>query len=858
MRRKYFYVFFFVIMLAFTAFISGGCGSSSSNLSAGNNGNDNNNNTVAESIIGKTVNLTLSGMDTDGDNKPDVADFDGVEFFYGPSTSTDSAADIDNAIIPFMYWANYLRDESDPDVIWTELTAGQAYTLEFTNNFKDGLGARLPYIKVTDPDGTELEPSKTASYPEGQPTSILFTYIPTTSGLYQIKLANGNLAAEDESQLNGIIFAYKELYGDDGTSTGYYTKFKVGSRTAELDEIHQLRKNFLNSNPDYLSRVYGEDNASTNDLRRRANDILPTESEGYDTWLSIMKRDSGIYEDDEEVEAESAHLVAADETGYTPVVRETRIDPFITGIPYDDTYTLGTGFLAVTNMRPAMATALQPIHLDMTTKLPTRTNFVSSIISSAKDYEQHLGTSSSLSLSTAAVGVSANVKTSSSMKFGLTSSTYVLHFEVLETMYRELDLDEYEPTLTALGMVQQYTLPKYYNQYHAGKSEAQRLDELDEKFRQEYGDYFVSGYQYGAMFDAYITIQTETSEQLQRVETVVQANVNKPTVSIDAKTSMDMSETLRTNNAKLTVEIRTVGIDDQVPTLVPMSQSSDMGGLSEMVQNLQEFRNKLSGQIKPEYFAPVYVKLQRYRSIDGMMNCQQAYLPYRAAHAAKISDFNRKLMALTGYVNTTAGLPDSQVNTAKRNAINSRAEYIRDIVNFGGNVFYTNLESIDRYGKEIEEIVPSVKAFSDRYAFWRQLIKARENESSKYNKDSKGNIFLEGLYGYKSFAVSDAVTKDIEDGKIQLKTHYTSLNVGWEDWQPQFTAETKSGGKARFCAVEVASYNNKDNHRRPLQTPMLGQPVLDFDFEAQYDRDTEWEIRTYSFNVDEYPFGGMD
>ena len=67
------------------------------------------------------------------------------------------------------------------------------------------------------------------------------------------------------------------------------------------------------------------------------------------------------------------------------------------------------------------------------------------------------------------------------------------------------------------------------------------LEMMPDEFRDEYGDYFVAGYQYGGMYEAHITITTSTSEQLDKVKMQLGAKLRAMNASNDKiVTSADM------------------------------------------------------------------------------------------------------------------------------------------------------------------------------------------------------------------------------------------------------------------------------------------------------------------------------
>ena len=128
----------------------------------------------------------------------------------------------------------------------------------------------------------------------------------------------------------------------------------------------------------------------------------------------------------------------------------------------------------------------------------------------------------------------------------------------LEAMYRDLKLNEYKLTEDALEL----------------------LSSDRNGFREEYGDYFVAGYQYGGMYEAHISITTETTEQLDNVKSEIGATLNTmgdstgsgdqgSGIKIDAKYTQEMRESLSRNKAEIIVEIKTIGAGRNSPTNIP-------------------------------------------------------------------------------------------------------------------------------------------------------------------------------------------------------------------------------------------------------------------------------------------------
>ena len=118
-----------------------------------------------------------------------------------------------------------------------------------------------------------------------------------------------------------------------------------------------------------------------------------------------------------------------------------------------------------------------------------------------------MGRNFKMGLATSALGISSGVQSTNNLKFGLTSTTLVIHYEELESKYRDLPLKQYKLTNDAMELLSS--------------------DNEDDRaaFREEYGDYFVAGYQYGGMYEAHISITTETTEQLDKVKSEIGVSI---------------------------------------------------------------------------------------------------------------------------------------------------------------------------------------------------------------------------------------------------------------------------------------------------------------------------------------------
>ena len=115
---------------------------------------------------------------------------------------------------------------------------------------------------------------------------------------------------------------------------------------------------------------------------------------------------------------------------------------------------------------------------------------------------------------------------------GETSTNLVIHYEIMENGYRSLSYNALDNAWKTKGF------------FKAVENLAKGSDDIfPTEFRNLFGDYYVSCYQYGACYDAYISITTETSEQVKEVENKLTAELSLGDSQFDA--SADIKNSLK-------------------------------------------------------------------------------------------------------------------------------------------------------------------------------------------------------------------------------------------------------------------------------------------------------------------------
>ena len=611
-----------------------------------------------------------------------------------------------------------------------------------------------------------------------------------------------------------------------------------------MSELIQLRKNFLKAYPEYLKKVYGENPESVDDITQNLED--------YYAWMSILNAHAGISvltsEDEEEALSEAAYT---DEMN-AAAIGVTQIDSWVTNVPYVTDYKLGTGLMATTNLQPFSMTALEPFTLK-TPSSDVRTSsrkFNYSFISSKEDYEQKMGRNFKMGLTTDALGINSSVQSAGNLKFGLTSTTIVIHYEEMESEYRELPIDQYKLTKNAAAL----------------------LDRDRESFREEYGDYFVAGYQYGGMYEAHIAITTDTTEQLDSVKTLLGASLGDMETALTADTTLgdtsigvqfskESQEILKKNNAQISVEIKTIGAGKTEPITIPLTNSSDISAMNNVVQELAKFRNAMGSNFSANTYVPVNVEFYRYRSIPDLRDKIDKYIPVPAMHSANIMSFNSELLALRGYHNTINSIPDNKMDRLSRDEYARQFNAIVNPIKAAGNAFYDkeNEKGLADTLPKVIELSRKLKIAGDRLTFYRSLVSAQEKE----NRLGQTLLITKrpfggtngGSTGYKSFDLSTAVNGDIAKGTASTDVFIGGTRFIANVWRPSYDA----GKDYRYSWFQVTATSQEDSNRDVENPPAAGKQKAVFYFRGKAFYSSYWKVESQSAYMPRslYPFFGL-
>lgn len=863
MKIKPFSFVVFSLLIIFAVVSFGGCGGSSNSFSGGNNNERGGGVTGAEYYV-----LDFENPDTDGDGIPDVLDFGDIEEkYYGKD---DIITDRKISVPSRHYLGRFKRAVESPDSFVVDLTAGTEYTVEISKGtqYEFPIAESVPNVEIINPQGNALsfldlgsfdenydseaiidlsdDVIELSVYPPEEPYTICLTFTPAATGSYKINL---NQVISDDGDYDNVktLFVYKELRNDDTDEAGYYKRFKFQdedgnvSETISMTDITELRKAY-NVTLSNLVRTYME-YVISGDIEWNDNDFVQINEYGLDVYASVLsdiRKQYGFFDDesdDEEAEEDETDTEVSSSAAKKNA-DGTSIPSELLGIPYEDMFQLGAGFFGITGVK-SQGDAIKEFNLAVPKTKNVKAFYTAKFISSQQEREALSKTNANASVAIGGFGVNAGYSSGSSFKFGLTSTTLVIHYEEAEVKYRYLNTSNYQlkdaaKTLLAKG---------------------------SSGFRNEYGDYFVAGYKYGGTYDAFISITTDTTEQLEEVKMHLAANYNSVGKAASADISNETKDFLKKRNALVTVEIRTAGIDTDGNASKVTTHDNVDDGIGGVASQLEDFRAKLK-KSKPSDYMPCYVMLKRYRSLDPVLlqmekDNESGLLPIKAAHSKKILQFNKVFMTLQSYYNVIRDLDALKIDQEVKNQLGDEYYDIAAEVQAYGNSFYmeSNAKNMEAARKKIVNMSSRVKALGDRYAFYRVLMGFQAKE-----KAYKPSVVTDkpygpngGSIGTKSYNVSTAVTSDLNAGKQHTKEIEQYSGREWN------IDDLDAGEGYIFCHIRIVANNTHDDERTAYY-PTIATRKPTYFFKSGAARWNEWKfiLQSMRFTKELYPFLGLD
>ncbi len=347
-----------------------------------------------------------------------------------------------------------------------------------------------------------------------------------------------------------------------------------------------------------------------------------------------------------------------------------------------------------------------------------------------------------------------------------------------------------------------------------------------------------------------------------------------------------------------------------MPKPVTLPVSNDINAMDNVFSELLKFRNALGTSANRAGYAPIRVKMTRWRSNPKVARRMRrkgdktGYIPLTIGQTIKISGFNTQLTTLRAYRNVV--MDNSAIDGNATEPLEKEFNEVITMISGAGDRFYNvdNQASFDKTVTQVDSLTQKFKALADRYTFYTKLVIAQKQEKETYDllkkmadaagegsKTAYDNVrkmpFGEehgGSSGYKEYGVSEYVGADIDKGKKDYKAVHiarpnsSAWRIEWTHHDQQadsvltdagynqpakLTASTTDNSKAVFCYVKARSSNadSKDDRARWLVdgSPAVGTGTVNFYFKSGYSSSIDWEIEGQSMSMtrENYPFAGL-
>ncbi len=502
-----------------------------------------------------------------------------------------------------------------------------------------------------------------------------------------------------------------------------------------------------------------------------------------------------------------ASLAAKKKSSKKDEQQRSVIDANISGVPYEKIFLPGTTYSGVTFASPKGGITASGFEEMLKKKAeedpsPVSTKFWMEWVSTREEAEKHSEVTGGgkIALAKQASGsVNVSAGNTKNYKYGLTSMTLVLHYEIVEDEYRLLSNRGYVDLA-------------FDNDLHIM---ARKL--LPDEFREQYGDYFVAGYQYGACYEASIAITTDTMEKLNEVKTGLQLNLSFDSVSASADIASKMQETFKKANAQIDINVVQTGFGFNADT-IPVTNSGDIDSVTDVFTKYDEFRAKLAKSASElrNQFVPIRVHLMKWRSLSAISDqVLKRYknkpggdgtIPLTWKQKADAEALQSAIANMRAYYNDSESARKTIPAETNLEIVTSFNKLVGKVSGAGEDFYTTGDTSGDRLSEELPKIVEismKCKDLSDRYVFYNKLVQAQtteaqvtkklQDELKAWDTDDDGDSDrlkivqrcpfgqdTGGESGFMSFPMSNTVTNDFYACEENPKKIFdTKINIPW-------------------------------------------------------------------------------
>lgn len=689
----------------------------------------------------------------------------------------------------------------DKDTFRVHLDRDVRYSVEVSRNLGTPLGAFIPEVSIIDPSGETVPDNilgiAVAAEPKEDPSVIVRSFTPNRSGYWIVTVQDAGQRSEGaKDRSTGYILRLFRENGQ-GDEIGHPTRFLIDGHPLSLRDVMILRRAAHGVNIYKADSVppFQPDSGSF-------RSVLPAVREGSENYKAMMLHINRV----------KARSSVGDSS-------RTQLELIVDDVLSDSTMDNGRGFYATTGK--AAGTAIDKFDLSGGINEP-ESEYSSTFITTKEEHEQEIGIKTSASYSSAGNSVSASAEYTSGIKYGLTSTTLVVHYHKWDRTYKTPD--KYTISETAL---------------------AELKDKGYDEWRKTYGDYFVAGRRMGAQIDAYLAITSDSTEEIQNVKDAMAGKT--PSLSGSAEFTKALKDAV--SHSKIKVTIRKRGDANSENHFSEVSYDlKDDADIDDMMAQVQSFVE--ATQSDTFKFVTLNVRMASYAEAENAGGLIPKDIPVDPDCFTKIRTFITEMLGLASYYNDISSIPDENVRDSNVTKAGWKSDYDSLINDINGKLddICSSASSLDDYTGRIKTLSDKYRLLFERWCFYRALMTAQKKQpGSGYN-----------TCGYNGFAVSAAVDGDFRD-TVHEHHKQEEEGPGWLDWEPNRVTDPETLVWAYF-KISHADWVTTTNDPECKDWPTLGRNRFHWYLESDWWRGVEWDIYMRPVDLSDtskYPFTGL-
>ena len=837
----------FMVLFAVLAVISSGCGGSSDSTPA----------PEESSSQASTTHLAADTLDSDGDGIADI-------FGYSAESSANfsrNAAGIVQLDVPFVkYVHDYDLDDEGRFTALVDLEAGTEYVFKYSRSGRllddkmldsyiitpDGQVMSFTYslapvsedaadssseseeveshdASITSPEETHAQenlPSEVmvdavlAILPPENPCEIMTVFTAPQAGTYTFTLREVEL----EAWLKSNDVTASDTDSDDNAPAVY--QFQIYKKADEkVYTIGKTQSVMTSRDVLDIQRMLLDNAESFN------NDGLPIkftqEFEESGAYAGLIEEKTANYEiaaDD----GVSASSLFASSSGAS--INSVEYD-----VPYDEEFSPGRGFYADNGLA-----AINEGAVNFTVPTPTtgktlafKTSYSSKIVSTEEEHDRELELQSMSTFCLVKNALGIRPITATNTRLGQISKSLVVRYDIMEIEPRNIDVSTLKLTNDARDV----------------------LNQGSDVFREEYGDYFVSGYTWGMRYEAVISVTAQSTSEVDKIISLI-----KSYMDISSQGIVTQFANIGSTSSS-TIDVELIQVYGGAPSKKYVIISNN---ILDITSGLREF---VIANRNPSKSNCVKLKttLTRFREIPEAKSKISSTLPVSQSDFNDIRDLVKSIFRARSYYNSVMGIPTNNIldGQSMRDGWKREFEGAIDEVKLSLNQICRSNYSVRNYTSSFNNFATKYREFGERYIFYQELKNAQNNQGWGWSNSDAHDYWTSYGWGIKDYNKSSVVASDYESGLhcdwgyshgANMIHYYT-----WTVWCDQ------SNNNYRHAWVSVWHKNTNCSDCKDQSHPAVGSHKSKWYFEGGTWRRIEvwYQDKLIYMPSWKYPFTGL-